>query len=195
MIMSTLTGSMSVIIRLAATSDAPAIADIYNQGIADRGATFETEPRGSADIEARLSDQTRYPTFVAEEGDRAIGWAGLSSYRSRACYAGIAEFSIYLDRRARRRGVGTQLLEALVEAARVRGYWKLVSRVFPFNTASRSLCRACGFREVGVYEKHGYLDGQWMDVVIVERLIPENLGRQGAIRWDAGATSSNDSDA
>ena len=104
-----------------------------------------------------------------------LGWAGLSAYRPRACYEGIAEFSIYLDRDARGRGVGRQLLTSLIDAARDRGYWKLVSRVFPFNTASRALCRACGFREVGVYEKHGCLDGQWMDAVIVERLIPENL--------------------
>jgi L-amino acid N-acyltransferase YncA len=99
----------------------------------------------------------------------------LSNYRPRACYEGIAEFSIYLDRAARGRGIGRQLLTALVDAARVRGYWKLVSRVFPFNTPSRALCKACGFREVGVYEKHGRLDGKWLDVVIVERLIPENL--------------------
>jgi L-amino acid N-acyltransferase YncA len=86
---------------------------------------------------------------------------------------------VYLDHTARRRGVGRRLVEALVEAARERGYWKLVSRIFPFNTASRALCRACGFREVGVYEKHGCLGGQWLDVVIVERLIPENLTSPG----------------
>lgn len=172
---------MSVIIRLAVASDAAAIRDIYNDGIADRGATFETEPRSVADIEAWLSRQESYPMLVAEEADTAIGWAGLTSYRPRACYAGIGEFSVYLDRAARGRGVGRQLLEALVEAARERGYWKLVSRIFPSNTASRSLCRSCGFREVGVYEKHGCLDGRWMDVVIVERLIPENLGRTPTI--------------
>ena len=78
----------------------------------------------------------------------------------------------------RGRGIGRQLLDALIEAARARGNWKLVSRIFPFNTASRALCRACGFREVGLYEKHGRLDGRWLDVVIVERLIPENLTNQ-----------------
>ena len=163
---------MPLIIRLAERKDAAAIADIYNQGIAERGATFETEPRSVDDIDARLGDQLRFPTLVAEDAGTVLGWAGLSSYRARACYAGIGEFSVYLDRTARGRGVGRQLVEALVEAARERGYWKLVSRIFPFNTASRALCRACGFREVGVYEKHGCLDGQWLDVVIVERLIP-----------------------
>lgn len=162
-------------IRPASTEDAPRITDIYNQGIAERGATFETEPRTVDSMRARLEEADRFPLLVAEERGRVVGWAGLGSYRARACYAGIAEFSIYLDRSARGRGIGRQLLEALIAAARERGYWKLVSRIFPFNTASRALCRACGFREVGIYEKHGQLDGKWLDVVIVERLIPENL--------------------
>ena len=166
---------MTLIIRAAEHRDAAAIAAIYNQGIAERGSTFETEPRSADEIDARLGDQLRFPTLVAEDAGAVLGWAALSSYRPRACYAGIGEFSVYLDRTARGLGVGRQLVEALVEAARERGYWKLVSRIFPFNVASRALCRACGFREVGVYEKHGCLDGQWLDVVIVERLISENL--------------------
>jgi L-amino acid N-acyltransferase YncA len=166
---------MPISIRFATVADATRIADIYNQGILDRGATFETEPRSAADTAAKLADQSRFPTLVADEDGTVLGWASLSNYRPRACYEGIAEFSIYLDRAARGRGIGRQLLTALVDAARVRGYWKLVSRVFPFNTPSRALCKACGFREVGVYEKHGRLDGKWLDVVIVERLIPENL--------------------
>ena len=161
--------------RLARADDAAAITAIYNQGIAERGATFETEPRRVADMAARIVDDS-YPLLVAVDDDGAVsGWANLSSYRPRACYAGIAEFSIYLNRAARGRGIGRGLLEALVDTARDRGCWKLVSRVFTFNAASRALCRACGFREVGVYEKHGRLDGRWLDVVIVERLIPENI--------------------
>jgi len=171
---------MSVTIRPAAPDDAAVIADIYNQGIADRGATFETEPRSAEAIQSRIREGARFPLLVAEQAAAVIGWAGLSSYRPRACYAGIGEFSIYLDRAARGRGVGRQLLDALIGVARERGYWKLVSRIFPSNTASRSLCRACGFREVGVYEKHAQLDGQWIDVVIVERLILENLKSRGA---------------
>jgi L-amino acid N-acyltransferase YncA len=166
---------MPLTIRLATQYDAATIADIYNQGIVDRGATFETATRTVDDLAARLRDQGRFPILVAEENESVIGWAGLSAYRARACYSGIAEFSIYLDRAARGRGVGRQLLDALIRTAGEHGYWKLVSRIFPFNAASRALCRACGFREVGVYEKHGRLDGQWLDVVIVERLIQENL--------------------
>ena len=166
---------MSIAIREAGEEDAAAIAGIYNQGIDDRGATFETEPRSAEDIAGKLAERERYPLLVITEDNVVIGWAGLSSYRPRGCYAGIAEFSIYLDRGARGRGLGRQLLTSLIEAARERGYWKLVSRIFPSNVGSREVCRACGFREVGIYEKHGRLDGQWRDVVIVERLIPENV--------------------
>jgi L-amino acid N-acyltransferase YncA len=166
-------------IRVARPDDAPAIASIYNQGIEDRNATFETEPRTVPDIEARLADLGSLPVLVAERDGAVVGWAGLSPYRARACYAGIAEFSIYLDRATRGRGIGRQLLAALVDTARAHGYWKLVSRVFPGNAASRAVCKACGFREVGVYEKHAQLDDQWLDVVIVERLIPENMTRPG----------------
>ena len=166
---------MTVTIRDAHEADTDAIAAIYNQGIEDRGATFETQPRSASDIAARLAEAERFPLLVAVEGSTILGWAGLSAYRPRACYAGIAEFSIYLERAARGKGIGRLLLTALIDAASARGYWKLVSRIFPFNAGSRALCRACGFREVGVYEKHGCLDGEWLDVVIVERLIPENL--------------------
>lgn len=179
---------MALTIRPATEGDAASVAEIYNQGIADRGATFETDPRGADDMRARLGDVGRFPILVADESGVVIGWAGLSAYRPRACYEGIGEFSIYLERAARGRGVGRQLLDALVAAARDRGYWKLVSRVFPFNTASRALCRTCGFREVGVYEKHARLDGQWTDVVIVERLIPENL----TAPWTAGRPISKE---
>ena len=162
-------------IRPATADDATAITEIYNQGIAERGATFESAPRRVAELLVRIEDQARYPLLVATGDDgRVLGWAGLSSYRPRDCYAGIAEFSIYLDRAARGQGVGRELLNALIALAAARGFHKLVSRIFPFNAASRALTRACGFREVGVYEKHAQLDGRWLDVVIVERrLQPE----------------------
>ena len=130
---------MDITIREAEGPDAEAIARIYNQGIEERAATFETQPRTAHDIAVKLAERERYPILVATEGDAVIGWAGLSTYRPRACYSGIAEFSLYLDRTARTRGIGRRLLTALVVAARERGYWKLVSRVFPFNTASRAL--------------------------------------------------------
>ena len=163
-------------LRHATTADAPAITAIYNEGIAERAATYETEPRRLEDIQQRIDDSERYPLLVAvDETGSVVGWAGMSAYRPRACYAGIGEVSVYLAGGARAKGIGRQLLRGLVDVARERGYWKLLSRIFLFNTASRALCRSLGFREVGVYEKHGQLEGRWLDVVIVERLIPENI--------------------
>lgn len=166
---------MELAIRPATIDDAAAIAEIYNQGIAGRMATFETVPRTSRDIEASLRASVgRFPYLVVERGGQMLGWASVSTYRPRECYSGIGEFSIYIHEDARGQGVGKVLLPALVDAARAAGFWKLLSRVFPFNTGSLKLCAACGFREVGTYEKHAQLDGKWLDVVIVELLIPEN---------------------
>jgi L-amino acid N-acyltransferase YncA len=153
----------------ATAADAEAIAGIYNQGIEDRAATFETRPRSAADVR-RWFDGV-HPVVVVEDGGAVVAFAATSSYRDRECYAGIAETSIYVARDARRRGAGAVALQALIDAAREAGFWKLVSRVFPENAASRALVRRLGFREVGVYEKHGKLDGVWRDVVIVERLL------------------------
>lgn len=171
---------LPVHIRDAALADAAAVAAIYNEGIAGHAATFETTPRSPADLERRLADVGRYPVVVADAGaSGVVGWAGLSEYRPRACYSGIAEFSVYVAPDWHGRGVGRLLMKGLIAAATERGFWKLVSRVFTFNAASRALCRGVGFREVGVYERHGYLDGAWRDVVVVERLIPENQREDG----------------
>jgi L-amino acid N-acyltransferase YncA len=162
-------------IRLARRSDAAAVAAIYNQGIAERAATFETDPRSVEEMATRIEENPqRFPVLVAEHGGAILGWASIGPYRPRDCYAGVGEFSVYVDRGARGRGVGRALVAALIREAAARGYWKLLSRIFPFNTASLALCRSLGFREVGTYEKHGCLEGRWLDVVIVERLIPEN---------------------
>ncbi|MEA2636156.1 MAG: hypothetical protein QOH92_2923 [Chloroflexota bacterium] len=158
--------------RLAELRDAHAIAQIYNQGIEDRTATFETEPRTAEVVEGLLRARTdRYPAVVVEDGTRVLGFAWTSEYRPRSAYAGVAEFTIYVARAARGQGVGRLALSALAAEAEARGFWKLVSRIFPENMASRRLCAALGFREVGVYRRHGQLDGRWMDCVIVERLL------------------------
>src|SRR5579859_625192 len=148
--------------RRATTSDAAAIARIYNEGIDDRVATFETRHRTAADVEAWFDGV--HPIVVVEDNGEVIAFAATSTYRPRDCYAGIAEFSVYADRRARGKGAGRVAMEALFNAAREAGFWKLVSRVFVENSASRALLRKVGFREVGVYERHGRLDGIWRDV-------------------------------
>jgi phosphinothricin acetyltransferase len=158
--------------RLATPADAAAIAAIYNEGIADRIATFETEPRTVEQLAAALEEKgERYPTVVAERDGRVIAWASAGSYRARPAYAGVAEHSVYVARDARGTGAGRAALEALSRAYAERGFWKLVSRIFVENTASIALHERCGFRVVGVYEKHGKLDGAWRDCVIVEKLL------------------------
>ena len=161
-------------LRLATPDDATAIATIYNQGIEDRVATFETRLRTPVEIEQWFDGV--HPIVVLEtEQQQVIAFESTSVYRPRPCYAGIAEFSVYVERAYRGRGAGHLALEGLLEEAEKAGFWKLVSRVFVENTASRALLRRLGFREVGVYEKHAQLDGVWRDVVIVERLLPVNV--------------------
>ena len=158
--------------RLATPADAAAIASIYNEGIADRIATFETEPRTVEQITEQLTAKAdRFPTIIAERNGRVVAWASAGPYRSRPAYAGVAEHSVYVARNARGAGAGRAALVALCTAYAERGFWKIVSRIFPENTSSLALHERCGFRVVGVYRRHGKLDGEWRDCVIVERLL------------------------
>ena len=160
---------MPITTRKATPTDANAIARIYNEGIEDRIATFETRPRSAEDV-ARWFDGV-HPVVVVEDGGRIVGFASTSPYRPRECYAKIAEFSVYVARDSRGRGVGRRALETLIQEAAAAGLRKLVSRIFPENVASRAACRSVGFREVGIYKAHGELEGVWKDCVIVERVV------------------------
>jgi len=160
--------------RLAGGGDAAAIARIYNQGIEERLATFETEPRTAGQIAAQLAEKgDRHPTVVVERDGAIVAWATAGPYRSRPAYAGVAEHSVYVERGARGTGAGHAALDALCRAYEARGFWKLVSRIFPENVPSLALHERAGFRVVGVYRRHGKLDGQWRDCVIVEKLLGE----------------------
>jgi phosphinothricin acetyltransferase len=156
--------------RLARAEDSAAIAAIYNQGIEDRIATFETEPR-SPDQVARILAEAPHPAVVVEAEGNVVGFAWASNYSPRPCYAGIAEHSVYVSRAARRRGVGRLALEGVMRESARNGAHKLVSRIFTENVASRELHRKVGFREVGVHERHGQIDGEWKDCVVVELLL------------------------
>jgi phosphinothricin acetyltransferase len=161
--------------RPASPTDAAAITRIYNEGIEGRLGTFETRLRTETEVQAWFDG--RHPIVVVESDAGVVAFASTSSYRSRSCYDGIAEFSVYVAGEARGRGAGRAAMDALIEAAAAAGYWKLVSRVFVENAASRRLLASVGFREVGTYHTHAKLDGAWRDVVIVERLIPENIDK------------------
>lgn len=156
-------------VRAAESSDTAAIARIYNEGIEDRLATFETEPRTAEDIVSWLEEAL--PLVVVESDRVVVAWAIAHRYRDRDAYAGVGEFSVYVAREARGRGYGRAAVQGLIGECERRGLWKLVSRVFPENEASLALCRSLGFREVGMYRRHAQLDGKWRDVVIVERLL------------------------
>jgi L-amino acid N-acyltransferase YncA len=160
------------------------VARIYSEGIAERIATFETEPRTGADVLAWMHAAQRLPVLVADEDGRVLGWARLLAYSDRPAYAGVGEVSLYVDGPARRRGVGRRLLEELEQRAGELGYWKLITKLFPENTASVALLRRCGWREVGLHLRHGRLDGTWRDVLVLERAVGDH-----APAPDGGAAS------
>lgn len=161
------------LIRPAGDQDIDQITDIYNAGIRSGLGTFETRIRKSDEIAAWLetTHNARYPLLVVEYDGICVGFARLFEYRPRECYAGIAEFSIYLDEQFTGKKLGALLLQALLDSAKQKGFHKVLSRIFTFNSASRALCHKLGFREVGTYRNHGQLNGRWLDVVIVEYLI------------------------
>jgi L-amino acid N-acyltransferase YncA len=160
--------------RPAAPEDAPAITEIYNEGIEDRIATFETRPRAVSDILPWFERAYAFVVVTGEAGD-VVGYAVAQPYADTPWYRGIGAFSVYVRRSARGRGVGQVAMAALIEASRAGGLWKLYSRVFPDNRASLALMARMGFKEIGVHEKHGKLDGVWKDCVNVELLIAENI--------------------
>jgi phosphinothricin acetyltransferase len=159
-------------LRAARPADAEAVAAIYNEGIATRMATFETDPRTKTDVEAWLTAGERLPLLVAEEEDgRVVGWARILAYSDRPAYAGVGEASVYVAEQARGHGLGTRLLRELQAKAAELGYWKLVGKLFTDNAASAAMVRRCGWREVGLHHRHSRLDGEWRDVLVVERVL------------------------
>jgi L-amino acid N-acyltransferase YncA len=165
--------TMELRTRAATLADADAISAIYNDGIADRIATFETEPRSTAQIAEWFAG--RQLVIIAETQETGpVAFAASFPYSDRACYSGIGEFSVYVRRDYRGRGAGRTVLAALIEAANAAGMHKLSSRVFPENAGSRALLKRLGFKEIGIHRRHGKLDGLWRDCVIVERLLDED---------------------
>ncbi len=156
---------LCLLVRPLRKADWPEVAAIYAEGIATRLATFETEvPEWESWDAAHLREHR----LVAELDGNVSGWVALSPYSSREVYRGVADESVYVAERARGRGVGRTLLAAAIESARAGGLWMLQAGIFPDNAASFELHRRLGFREVGVRERIGQLDGTWRDVVLLE---------------------------
>ena len=159
-------------IRAASPADADAICRIYNQGIRDRVATLETEERTPEEraqwLEAR---GPRHPVLVAEADGLVVGWASLNVFNARRAYDHVADLSLYVEREWRGRGVGRRLLEALVARAIELAYHKLVLAAFPWNAAGMRAYRRAGFREVGIYQEQGRLDGRWVDTIVMEKIL------------------------
>ena len=137
---------------------------IFEEGIATGQATFETEAPSWEHW-----DGAHFGGLVAEEDGEVVGWTALAPYSSRDVYAGVAEESVYVAARARGHGIGRTLLERLIERSEQAGIWTLEAGIFPENRASVTLHLGCGFRAVGLRERIGRLNGEWRDVLLMER--------------------------
>jgi L-amino acid N-acyltransferase YncA len=146
--------------------DWPAVRAIYLQGIATGNATFETT---APDWETWNAGHLPHSRLVARDADAILGWAALSPYSRRQVYAGVAEVSLYVAENARGQGIGAALLAALVAESEANGIWTLQAGIFPENLASIALHTRFGFRIAGTRERIGCMNGQWRDVVLLER--------------------------
>ena len=157
---------MDIVIEKMKDQDWPAIKSIYEEGIATGDATFEVD---APDWEQWDKSHLRDCRLVAKSGGEIIGWFALSPISDRCVYEGVAEGSLYVKSSARGQGVGKVLLKAAIEESERIGIWTLQSGTFPENTASIAMQKACGFREVGIREKIGCMNGKWRDVILMER--------------------------
>ena len=161
-----------VSVRAATPDDAAVICTIYNQGIEDRVATLETELRTPEERRQWMAGRgPRHPVVVAVTDEQVVGWGSLNSFNPRPAYDHVVDLSVYVERGWRGRGVGRVLLLHLLARARTLGYHKMVLATFPYNEAGVALYQKMGFTPVGVYHEQGRLDGHWVDVLIMERML------------------------
>ena len=158
--------------RVASEQDIESIRMIYNQGIEDRIATLETEHKDLTFMKNWFKQhQGRYKVLVAEHNGKVVGWASLNQYSLRCAYNGVADLSVYIRRDYRGKGIGTKLLQDIEELAILHQFNKIILFTFSFNELGQRLYRRSGFREVGVLEKQGQMDGKFIDVMIMEKLL------------------------
>jgi L-amino acid N-acyltransferase YncA len=158
--------------RVASINDLESILYIYNQGIQDRIATLEEDQKDIGYMTEWFNNhKARFAVIVIEQNDEIVGWASLNSYSNRSAYAGVADLSIYIKRDYRGRGVGSLLLKELECFAILNQFHKIVLFTFAFNSLGQGLYRKNGYREVGVFKNQGKLDGVFVDVMIMEKLL------------------------
>ncbi len=162
----------SLAVRRATNDDVEAMRRIYNQGIKDHVATLDGDRKTPDEMAAWWSaHDERYVVLVATESHEVVGWASLNRFSHRCAHAATADLSVYVARAHRGRGVGSSLLASLATEARRKGFHKIVLHALDSNEAGKRLYRKSGFAEVGVFREHGLLDGKYVDVVAMERLL------------------------
>lgn len=162
-------------VRVGNINDVSSITRIYNQGIEDKIATLETRLRNEKDMtEWLINRDERYKVIVIEGDDNIIyGWASINVFNSRCCYSGVGDISIYIGREHRGKGIGKILLNALLHVAKEQDFHKLVLSTFDFNKVGHKLYKALGFREVGTYMEQGILDGKFVNITVMEKLLSD----------------------
>ncbi|MEH7177832.1 arsinothricin resistance N-acetyltransferase ArsN1 family A [Neobacillus vireti] len=161
-----------IVIRKSIESDLNSILEIYNQGIEDRIATLEVETKNYSYIMSwNENHKGRFSVIVAEIEGKVVGWASLNQYNNRSAYGGVADLSVYISRDYRGQGVGQKLLANLETLAKENGFHKIILFTFPFNQLGQGLYKKMGFRVVGVFENQGILDGEFVDVMAMEKLL------------------------
>ncbi|NHM32023.1 arsinothricin resistance N-acetyltransferase ArsN1 family A [Neobacillus terrae] len=149
-----------------------AILSIYNQGIQDRIATLETDEKDFDYIKGWfLGRGERYSVLVAKEENEVVGWASLNLYSHRCAYSSVADLSVYIKRGDRGKGIGKILLKGIEQAAKEQSFHKIILFTFPFNLAGQKLYHKMGYREVGVFQEQGEMDGKRVDVMAMEKLL------------------------
>lgn len=163
---------IDVVIRKATEQDLESIRVIYNQGIEDRIATLETDLKDITFMKEWFNIHSgRYTVIVAEYEGLVIGWGSLNPYNSRCAYDGVADLSLYIFRGFRGKGIGTKILTRLERFAKENAFHKIILSTFSFNALGQNLYRKKGYREVGVFKNHGILDGKFVDVLVMEKLL------------------------
>jgi L-amino acid N-acyltransferase YncA len=162
----------NIAIRLSVETDIASIQMIYNQGIKDRIATLEEDTKDLQYMKDWYGKHSgRYKIIVAELAGQVVGWASLNPYNNRCAYDGVADLSVYISRECRGKGIGGKLLSGIEEIARENKFHKIVLFTFPFNQVGQGLYRKMGYREVGVFKNQGILDGKFVDVMAMEKLL------------------------